>query len=345
MSTGFEANLLNLGGLNFSGLKVEINVGGSTKAGATELTLPFRQSPISPSPIGLLSWHIRSSAFVGREAEMANLAAWCEHPATLAVRFIVGAGGIGKSRLAAELASDHRRAGWDAGFLDLSRSVHLPDPGKPRLLIIDYPEESGEALRTLLFKLAAAETSGKVRVLCLCRTLARNWAGWLADSRLADFCSEAPVELGSLSIGPAKELYDTACESMAESLEIMPLPVSDEAFQAWFASDSVHSSPLYLMAAAMHACLEPNDIFIRFGGREAIMALVQRERDRLRRASVAEKLDPEALAQALAVAVLQGGLKWSTLPALSSLSSLKGLADCVFRRCRPGIPTLLRASF
>lgn len=325
---GLEANLINLGGISFSGLKVEVNVGSSAKRPASQLQLPFRAPAFAPSPLGLLSWHIRASKFVGREPETTALLDWCNHPSPLAVKFVQGPAGVGKSRFAAELAAQLRTSGWNAGFLDLSADVQVSTPDTRQLIIIDYPEEFDETFQNLVTQLAAAEIPGKIRVLALCRTIPASCLRWLADARFADFCDPRPTVLGNLASEAAKRLYDTSCEAISEHLDTVPMPVSPELFEEWLAADESHGTPLYLVAAAAHACLNPSDIFVRFTGREVVVALVHREQGRLRRLSTAAGLAPECLARALAVAVIQDGFRRSALGALDHLSGFKALGPC-----------------
>jgi hypothetical protein len=48
--------------------------------------------------------------FVGRESELAELAAWCQDNRAGRLRLVTGPGGVGKTRLAVELASRMRKA-------------------------------------------------------------------------------------------------------------------------------------------------------------------------------------------------------------------------------------------
>src|ERR1019366_4449886 len=53
--------------------------------------------------------------FVGRERELAALAAWCQDDQAGRLRLLTGPGGVGKTRLAIELADRMRGGGWRAG--------------------------------------------------------------------------------------------------------------------------------------------------------------------------------------------------------------------------------------
>jgi hypothetical protein len=52
--------------------------------------------------------------FAGREDELAALVAWCEDDDGARLRLVTGPGGVGKTRLAVELAGRVRELGWKA---------------------------------------------------------------------------------------------------------------------------------------------------------------------------------------------------------------------------------------
>src|SRR6266545_4271402 len=64
--------------------------------------------------------------FVGREAELSPLAAWLTHPGSRLIT-LVGPGGIGKTRLALELALRHVAHFADGVFLVRLASIHQPE--------------------------------------------------------------------------------------------------------------------------------------------------------------------------------------------------------------------------
>jgi hypothetical protein len=50
--------------------------------------------------------------FVGRQEELASLVAWCADDRAPRLRIVTGLGGVGKTRLAVELAERMKRRGW-----------------------------------------------------------------------------------------------------------------------------------------------------------------------------------------------------------------------------------------
>ena len=116
----FTFNLINLGGLSVGASPtVAINrQAGAASDGAaapSELHIPFQDLNKSADILSLLSWQTAISDFAGRQAEMAALMDWAESEPRTSVKFVVGEGGIGKTRLAAEFGLALREKGWDAG--------------------------------------------------------------------------------------------------------------------------------------------------------------------------------------------------------------------------------------
>lgn len=161
MSPLIEANLIKLGGISLSRAKLELSIGAKNgKPGGATLPLSLRDLGRSPSPLAVLSWHTRSSAFFGRAETLADLSDWCASGAKLSLRTIVGDGGVGKSRLAAELALRMRSKVWDAG-LAVPSSPQLQNTSQPRLLILGYADEDLKDLEIFLFSLSFDTESAK----------------------------------------------------------------------------------------------------------------------------------------------------------------------------------------
>ena len=79
------------------------------------LEAPYRgrdDAGVSASPSQLIDSRAEVVAFRGREDEVAALEAWCAAPALLGVCLVWGTGGIGKTRLAAELCHRVPARGW-----------------------------------------------------------------------------------------------------------------------------------------------------------------------------------------------------------------------------------------
>jgi tetratricopeptide (TPR) repeat protein len=144
------------------------------------------------SELDLLNPYQRTTAFVGREADLEGLRTWVQSEVRISVRVVTGDGGSGKTRLAIELLAwlatvDPAR--WNFGFLtqqEIERFSALQNlsqwrPREPVLAVVDYAAGSAERLRVWLTQLAAAEYGGeKLRVLLLEREASLE-VGWLSS--------------------------------------------------------------------------------------------------------------------------------------------------------------------
>ncbi|WP_219511274.1 hypothetical protein [Nonomuraea ceibae] len=110
--------------------------------------------------------------FLGRTHELATLRSWAASPDRLSIAVLTGAGGTGKTRLAAELCDELGSIGWDTGFLRLpplsGPAVPLDALG-PTLLVVDLPEPSAALPGELIRRLAAHPHNPRVRVLLVAR--------------------------------------------------------------------------------------------------------------------------------------------------------------------------------
>ena len=104
-----------------------------------KLVVPWHSPTENPSVFSLLNWHTRISEFAGREKEISELKRWAVSGPDVSVKFLTGAGGAGKSRLAAEFASGLQSKDWAAGFVNLRKPTSFPLMSEGTLLVIDYP--------------------------------------------------------------------------------------------------------------------------------------------------------------------------------------------------------------
>jgi hypothetical protein len=147
-------------------------------------SLPWAPLPEAGAPFeifNLLSWKSRLSPdLIGRGGELADLLAWARprrgiRP-DIRIRFLVGPGGAGKTRLAAELADALRKENWHAGFAPLERETPLPLSEKGLLLLLDYPEAWRQQVRKLLQESVRVEApAAPVRLLLLSRRPLAEW--------------------------------------------------------------------------------------------------------------------------------------------------------------------------
>ncbi|MBE1876769.1 tetratricopeptide repeat protein [Myceligenerans pegani] len=127
------------------------------------------------SAAGLLDPALRIVPFTGRDAELDELHSWCRERARVQVRFVTGAGGVGKSRLALEFAARLRRRGWTCVWPepdDSPAEVAAACRGGRVLVVVD-DAAAHPRLAEQLGALAGAGES-RLRVILLGRT-GREW--------------------------------------------------------------------------------------------------------------------------------------------------------------------------
>ena len=163
------------------------------------LAPPYRPAPpwLEREPTLLLLPEYGITPFAGRDGHLDTLQTWCLNDTAPPLRLITGAGGSGKTRLAAEACVRMTGQGWQTGFADPKA------PGgraqlefdRPTLLVIDDADLNVPLLTDLVRTVSYwPPGTPAVRLLLLARhttiwwdTLNRNTdhaAGALADSTL-----------------------------------------------------------------------------------------------------------------------------------------------------------------
>jgi hypothetical protein len=127
------------------GAGIHIHTGGS--AGAREPLLPWDEElPADPNAVlALLAWQTRLAPLAGRDTAKLSLLDWARQGRRKRIRLLSGPGGVGKSRLAAEVAEALRKEGWTAGFINPKEPIVVPLRRAGLFLIVDDPEEDPEA--------------------------------------------------------------------------------------------------------------------------------------------------------------------------------------------------------
>lgn len=164
--------------------------------------------------------------FFGREQELKRLQEWMLSAGNLSWALVTGPGGVGKSRLAFELAKRAIENGWHAGFLGRETADQFPDaydrfaPSKPTLMVIDYPaerpEQVGAILRTIRDRTAGL--AHPVRLLLLERN-GHDGQWWTR------FAAGQDVDL-AVAKGPELELTDPGDHALFEILAWAARPTS-----------------------------------------------------------------------------------------------------------------------
>ncbi len=294
-------------------------------------SLPFAEPTLDWHPLredqpelSWLDWRTRIAEFRGREREKADLLAWAETEGSpVLARFVTGPSGVGKARLAAEVAQTLRDKGWAAGFADLRKPAKFHTGRAGILVLADYPEERPGGIRDLLENLARIDTRQRVRLLFLSR---QGWGAWEREiagvPAATDFFSRGQTELSPLAAADAYRIFRSARVALAKETKADLGEVAETAFGEWLRLADIHRHPLFIAAAAMHSVLHPDAPVVGLSGREALHALAQRELTRLADEGTAAGLEPEALQHLVAFAALRGDLDGGDLRALAGRTDL-----------------------
>ncbi|WP_240496236.1 tetratricopeptide repeat protein, partial [Streptomyces torulosus] len=157
-------------------------------------------SPRPPrSPADLLRPEQAVVSFMGRENLLDDLTLWCQpspeqadpapdsgaaggmwgwEQSVVQARLLTGAGGAGKTRLAAELATRMTGQGWTAIRLTTDTGVRLDSLSgvcRPLLVIVDYAETRIPQLHALLEAVDHDQATSPVRLLALARAAGDWW--------------------------------------------------------------------------------------------------------------------------------------------------------------------------
>jgi hypothetical protein len=300
-----------------AGGDIIIQTGGSAEA--REPSLPWLDLPDDPEAVfALLSWRARLAPLAGRENDKASLLQWARQGRNARIRLMTGPAGVGKSRLAAEVAEDLRAEGWAAGFVRPEDPVVVPLRRAGLFLVVDYPEEHPQDVRALLREVASREPRGvPVRVLLLSRQGGDRWFDLIEGAHAYELMDAQEVGLSGLAVTEPEHVFSEAlCRLSAYYGRTMPV-VPGDAVRNWVALDlPIHGLPLLLTAAAIHAFLNPNTA-LGLGGPSVVQALAKRERARLNRAGLAVGLGAKAASRVVALAAVTGAIDAPMLRRLS----------------------------
>ncbi|MFL5288490.1 MAG: hypothetical protein ACJ8AW_47935 [Rhodopila sp.] len=317
-----------------------------TQAGATLRLDRLHTRKAKPAtPIELLRTDVRATTFVGRGAQLQQLADWRGAPQRIAVRCIIAGAGTGKTRLAIEACEAAAADGWIAAFAPYAELVRfhatqnlvhwvLPQDA---FIVIDSAATSLTVLKAWFAFLAPERdrlNGGKLRILLLERQ-ADPEEGWWAELIRRESADRAgPADLigkEALLALPALEAVQDRRVLLAETMRLAaplldpptavqqpPPPGADTGFDARLADSRIDNEPLYLMMAGVHAARHGAPTALALDRKELAGEMVEIETARLETFARARGFtdDGKLLKHLAACVTLQNGCTTATLTAL-----------------------------
>lgn len=254
-----------------------------------------------------LHWSSRLSSLHGRSNEYNRLINWAldKNVKAVKVMLVSGPGGIGKSRLVADVASSlvHKH-GWTGGFLPRGAVYgdKLAADGNGVALIIDYPEERTEFVKAILA--AAVDDTPydrPIRILLPTRETIQDWRANLNDPNPERIEELRLDETRYLTTEYARQIIVDVVDTYSTRLEKSKPDI--EGMEVWLAAHRSHRLPLISTAASIHAVIAPEEGF-SLDGKDILVALAEIERRRTRSFSKREFGDAETLGRLLSIALL-----------------------------------------
>ncbi|MFF5082566.1 hypothetical protein ACFY36_36445 [Actinoplanes sp. NPDC000266] len=234
-----------------------------------ELSFGAVTMPSGQQPSRLLNAGNRVVRFTGRERELAELTAWRDAGAAMAVRLVHGGAGLGKTRLAHRFAELSHGAGWVTVRARHSRDAVIQPVEvaagnalvavKPLLVVVDYAERwpLSDLLALLLDRRLHAGRA--LRILLLARPLSAWWDALtyrLAEALGVHADSTELTTLDTARIG-YREVFEVARECFARALTVAEpgghVPEIEGSFL------TVHMAALAHVLAVAHGETPPTD--------------------------------------------------------------------------------------
>ena len=308
-SINAPVNLINL--ILENGTQIEVPLNINWRAG---------KIPADALPSQLLHWRTRLTDLLGRDAELETLKTWAQGGAdSPQAQVIVGDGGVGKTRLAMELADGLRvDQHWRAGALTLSATSSFRALGAiagNTLIVVDYPETNPAAVKQLLSAVLQSEANKSIKLLFLTRD-AESLSAIARDAGAQDLFAPTPLKLAPFQ----DEAYGLFCAAFkAVTTQPDAEPPNHAAFGAWQSRSPLHAAALFLVAAGISAARYPNAVDASDAipiGVKLLERMCEDETRKLQDVARGANANPDAAVDVLAMATLLSDINFDTLVVL-----------------------------
>ncbi len=253
----------------------------------------------------------------GRAAELDELKAWAQGGIQSSqAQVIVGDGGVGKTRLAMELADWLRvNQHWRAGALSLDKAGSFRALGAiagNTLIVVDYPEANPDAVKRLLRAVVQSEANKSIKLLFLTREH-ESMHALVLDAGAQDLFASTPLTLAPFP----DAAYALFC-SVFKAVATQPnsAPPSNATFAEWQASSPLHAAALFIVAAGISAAQYPGASDAIPMGVDLLERMCEDETRKLQRVADGFNANRQAAVDILAIATLLGDVNFDTLVAL-----------------------------
>ncbi len=262
------------------------------RAQVLESLRPVPRAPEEHTISSLLAATSALARFVAREREKQEVLAWCLDPARPALRVLAGPGGVGKSRLAAEVAGELPEP-WAAGrvvtgCVDEVWGAVLAC-GDPTLIVVDDADTEPDVVGLVRQVIAQGGGQQQIKLLVVVRDR-EAFGTWLRKQLPEELALRWPTtDLQVIGgAGDRRRWFVQAARAYAAALEVPPPPVTDlDTRPVGVDGEPMVVTQARAVLAALGRGSKPQADAVRTGGTNGVAAeLVEHEQKRWNRAAL-----------------------------------------------------------